>query len=130
MAVDSANSKVNSEQLWARRLDDLCFELCCIPFFAYDIALGDIVETDERFTITRVSVPSGRYVFRAYFGESYYPRDIMAQELESRGALIEWSSTNLLAIDAKDHSHAAELAAYLQEHEDLGHLMYETGRSS
>jgi len=26
------------EQLWARQTDEFCFELCCIPFFVYDLA--------------------------------------------------------------------------------------------
>ena len=28
------------EQLWARQTDEFCFELCCIPFFVYDLALA------------------------------------------------------------------------------------------
>jgi hypothetical protein len=30
-----------SEQLWARKVDDLQFEVCCIPFWVYNISLGD-----------------------------------------------------------------------------------------
>jgi hypothetical protein len=33
------------EQLWARQLAEREFELCCIPFFIYDVALGDVVRT-------------------------------------------------------------------------------------
>ncbi len=129
-AIGSANTDFATEQLWARRVDDSHFELCCIPFFAYDLALGDVVETDSEYMVRRVSTGSGRYVFRVYFGDSLYPRDEIAQELTARGALLELSSTNLLAVDARDRVHAHELAAFLQEQEDLGHLIYETGKSA
>jgi hypothetical protein len=129
-AIDSGNTDFATEQLWARRVDDSHFELCCIPFFAYDLALGDVVETDNTYMVRRVSTESGRYVFRVHFGDSPYPRDEIACELTARGALLEPSSTNLLAVDARDRVHAERVAAFLQEQEDLGRLIYETGRST
>lgn len=129
-AIDSANTDFTTEQLWARRVDDSHFELCCIPFFAYDLALGDVVETDSQYMVSHVSTGSGRYVFRVYFGDSAYPRDEISQGLTARGALLELSSTNLLAVDARDQVHAQTLAAFLQEQEDLGHLIYETGKTA
>lgn len=65
--VDPADTNVTTEQLWARKVDDCHFELCCIPFFAYDLALGDVVEVDADYMVRRVSTASGRYVFRVYF---------------------------------------------------------------
>jgi hypothetical protein len=53
-----------AEQLWARQLGGERFEICCIPFFVYDLALGDVVETDAAQNIVRVVEPSGRFVFR------------------------------------------------------------------
>lgn len=53
-AIDSANTDISTEQLWARKVDDRHFELCCIPFFAYDLALGDVVETDSDFLVQGV----------------------------------------------------------------------------
>jgi Domain of unknown function (DUF4265) len=127
-AIDSANTDISTEQLWVRKIDDRHFELCCIPFFAYDLALGDVVETGEDFLVQRVSTRSGRYVFRVYFGRSAHPREEITERLESLGALLEWSSANLLAVDARDQSHAQVIARFLQEREDLGQLMYETGK--
>ncbi|UQX88706.1 DUF4265 domain-containing protein [Jatrophihabitans telluris] len=129
-SIDSGNTDVQTEQLWARKIDERHFELCCIPFFAYDLSLGDVVETDDGYMTRRVSTPSGRYVFRVWFGESFHPREEVAAELESLGALVEWSSTNLVAVDARDAAHAKELAAYLQAQEDAGRLMYETGKTA
>lgn len=118
-----------SEQLWARRVGDQRFEICCIPFFLYDVALGDVVETDANYDVVRVIQPSGRFVFRVWFGEHFHPRQEVAEELEQLGALIEWSSANLLGVDAADEDHAQEIADYLIEAERAGRFVYETGRS-
>ena len=86
--------------MWGRQIDEFRFEICCIPFFVSDIALGDIVETDRNYIVSEVVQPSGRYVFRVWFGESFHPRDEIAEQLKELGALIEWSSLNLLGVDA------------------------------
>jgi hypothetical protein len=117
------------EQLWTRQLSDDTFEVCCIPFFVYDLALRDVVETDDHYVVHRVVDPSGRYVFRVWFGDSFHPRDEVAEELKALGSLIEWSSPNLLAVDAVDEEHAQHVADFLAEHERAGHIVHETGRS-
>lgn len=33
------------EQLWAKNVGENQLEICCIPFFLDDVALGDVVET-------------------------------------------------------------------------------------
>jgi hypothetical protein len=118
-----------AEQLWARQVTDWRFEICCIPFFVYDIALGDIVETDAQYDVVRVVERSGRFVFRVWFGDAFHPRQGVADELAELGALLEWSSTNLLAIDARDEAHARMVADFLAQQENLGVLRFETGRS-
>jgi hypothetical protein len=118
------------EQLWARRIeDDHLFEICCIPFFVFDLALGDLVETDASYDIVGVVQHSGRFVFRVWLGDSFQPRQEIADELSDLGALIEWSSANLLAVDADGISHAQTVADFLAEREGEGRLNYETGRS-
>lgn len=128
--IEPDETGISTEQLWARRVDDRHYELCCIPFFAYDLALGDIVEVDADYLVTRVSGPSGRYVFRVYFGRSAHPRDEILERLAELGALVEWSSAALLAVDTRDLSHAQQIADFLQGREDLGQLMFETGKSA
>lgn len=118
-----------AEQLWVRQVSGQRFEICCIPFFLYDVALGDVVETDDAYNLVRVVDRSGRFVFRIWFGESFHPRQQVADELAERGALLEWSSPNLLAVDASDETHAQEIADYLAEQEQAERLMFETGRS-
>jgi Domain of unknown function (DUF4265) len=118
------------EQLWVRQVADHRFELCCIPFFLYDVALGDVVETDVDYRLSRVVESSGRFVFRVWFGESFHPRQEIADELVASGALVEWSSMNMFAVDAADADHAQRIADVLFAHEQAGRLVYETGRSA
>jgi len=121
------------EQLWVRQMSDDLFEMCCIPFFLYDIALGDVVRTQvsggRRHVFERVEKASGRYVFRAYFGNSMHARDETVERLVELGAVTEWSSPIMLAIDAEDVGHAQRIADFLQARTESGHLIYETGRS-
>jgi hypothetical protein len=123
------------EQLWARQIDENHFEICCIPFFCYDLALGDVVETGSahgrRFVVQRVVRSSGRYAFRVWFGESNDQaiREEVSSKLEELGLLFEWSSTNLLAIDAPDSSSAQKIADYLHTQQEAQRLLYETGRT-
>lgn len=123
------------EQLWVRQLGEARFELCCIPFFLYDVALGDEVETaprdGRRYILARVLRPSGRFVFRAWFGSSTVAgaREELIGELTKAGRIFEWYSDNLLAIDAPDDAAAQALADLLAAREETGALVYETGRS-
>ena len=115
--------ETKTEQLWGRQRGGHRFEICCIPFFVYDLSLGDVVETDEDYIVRRVVEPSGRFVFRVWFGESFQPRGEIADELKALGSLVEWSSRNLLAVDAVDGEHAQLVADFLAERERLGHLV-------
>lgn len=118
------------EQLVGRQVADTEFELCCIPFFLYDVSLGDVVATTPGYILDRVVRPSGRYTFRVYFGDEAGPKDQIAAELELQlGALLEWHGANLLAVDASDGEVAQTIADYLQAREGAGQLIFETGRT-
>jgi hypothetical protein len=121
------------EQLFARKIADQEFELCCIPFFLYDLALGDVFTTapnaDHKFVLDRVIRPSGRYTFRVWFGGGTASPKEVAAELEQLDALLEWSSAKLLALDTADSEQAQVVANYLQARENAGQLTYETGRT-
>jgi len=123
------------EQIWSRQIADIRFEICCIPFFAYDLALGDEVETGPEwglpYMIQRVVKPSGHYTFRVWFGDSpnLAIRDEVPLDIERFGCLMEWYSTNLLGVDASSESQAQEVANYLWKRQQQGHLVYETGRT-
>ena len=134
IAAEIATGSVDREQLWAKQLGDDTFEICCIPFFLYDIALGDVVQTapagGRRYMVQRVIRRSGRFVFRVWFGDSSQPRREIADQLEALGAVLVWSSPNLLAVDAADEDLAKVISGWLLEQEQQGHLVYETGRTA
>lgn len=119
------------EQLWVKRLDERRFSLCCIPFFAYDLALGDEVETDGSYVVQGVVKPSGQLTFRIWFGDSTKSeiKGDVSRQLETIGASLESSSANLLAVSAKDSDQAQEVADYLHTRQNDGDLMYETGQT-
>src|SRR4051812_18841200 len=91
-----------------RQIAENRFEICCIPFFVHDIALGDVVLTSpaggRKYVVKEVVKASGHYAFRVWLGESNTPRGDIADELESLGSLLEWSSSNLVAVDAVDEA--------------------------
>ncbi|MGW9159411.1 DUF4265 domain-containing protein [Microbacterium sp. NPDC055665] len=129
--IAPGSTDVTTEQLWARRISESRFEICCIPFFAYDIALGDVVEVDASLTVQRVVEHSGRYVFRVHLKNSTSSgAPDVARPIEALGGLVEWSSPILFAIDADEYVMAQEIANLLQQMEARGVLVFETGRTA
>jgi hypothetical protein len=120
------------EQLWARRLGPNLFELCCIPFLTYGLALGDVVETEAQsgheYLIARVAEPSGRFAMRVWFLDTSVA-DEVAEQATAVGALLEWrgSWSRLLALDASDEAMTDALAETLRPYEEAGQLSFETG---
>jgi hypothetical protein len=117
------------EQLWGEESGPNRYILCCIPFFAYDIALGDEVETDSASILKKVIRRSGQITFRAWIvDQSTENRQSIVSQAKDAGALLEWSSENLLALSVSE-SDANKVADLLHLHEQGGRLQYETGRS-
>lgn len=117
------------EQLWGEESGPNRYILCCIPFFAYDISLGDEVETDSDAVIKSIIRRSGQVTFRIWFGgQPDGIRRSVATQAKDAGALLEWSSENLMALSVVE-SDAEKVANLLYLHEQGGRLQYETGRS-
>lgn len=126
--------KLRWEQLWAKQLDHNRFEVCCIPFFIYNVDLGDEVETTDleikKYVLNRVLKKSGRFTFRIWLSPAA-KRELIIEEIKDLGCLIEerWPGSRLLAIDASDDASAKTLANLLQDRQLQGLLNYETGRT-
>jgi hypothetical protein len=129
------------EQLWARKIGSYRFELCCIPAYAYNLALGDIVVTgragDSEYVVQHVDIQSGHYGFRAWLGpfttnrsadQASLMRDQLVAELQDLGALTELVSPTLLAIDTPNIDTAQLVADYLAQRQQRAELEYETAR--
>jgi hypothetical protein len=132
--TEDTSARWKWEQLWAKQISEDHFEICCIPFYVHDLALGDVVETglegEERYVIQRVIKQSGHYTFRVWFTDPD-ARETVPEEIVRLGCLIEWrwSTSNFLAIDASTDILAQTIANLLYEREQLGYLEYETGRT-
>ena len=127
-SLEAKNGKNQWEQLWGKQLAPHRFIVCCIPFFLYDVALGDEVETDDDLVLQRVVHQSGQVTFRVWFGgQDASTRLQQVREIEEIGPLTEWSSEHLLALSVAE-SEAHRLANHLQRRENEGLLVYETGR--
>ena len=128
---ESTETGPEMEQLWARQIQDSLFEICCIPFFLYNVALGDkvLVKRNHDYVMKSVVEPSGRFVFRVWLTETGN-REQVVERLTSLGCLIEsrGPSSKLLAVDAESDETAKACANSLQELENSGELQYETGR--
>ena len=124
---DAVRARIRIEQLWARQLDELTFELCCIPFWLYDVALGDTVRTDVAHEVVEVVQRRGHATYRVWLRDQPVDRDELVAALTERGALLEWAGHDLLAIDAADAEMSRTLADYLWAEEQRGALVYETG---
>jgi len=131
IAADISDAKGPGwEQLSARQLEQFKFEICCVPFFAYGFALGDVVATDEDFVIAATETDSGHGAYRVWFEEpeSDAARRLVAF-LDRSDCLYEWSSARLIGIDAYPLAFSQDLLAYLVEAENNKELIYEVGKS-
>jgi hypothetical protein len=65
-SLEDIEREGNYEHLWTKRVGEDRFELCCIPFFAYDLALGDVVRADAGtgWVLQSVEKRSGNGVVR------------------------------------------------------------------
>lgn len=118
------------EQLWTRQVTNTTYEICCIPFYLYNVSLGDEVRVNENKQISEVVKYSGHYTFRVYFSNLTDPhiREAVVNDVTEMKCLVEWYSENLLAIDASSIMTAQAVADYLQDKEYLKLLQFETGK--
>jgi hypothetical protein len=118
--VDDVGGGDSFEQLWTKRVGDDRFELCCIPFFAYDMALGDIVRAEAAtgYVIQSVAQRSGNGVVRVAVKRI---EDVNAvhphlHDLLSRLAyLCEWFSPGYVAVSLEPGRSHEDLFAGLAE---------------
>jgi len=91
-----------AEQLWARRLAGFEFEICCIPFFTYGIALGDQVTTDGAYVIQQTSCKGGHRTLRAAIArpdESGSLHKLIHKWAENTELPYEWYAPGYLVVD-------------------------------
>ena len=116
------------EQLWARQIEDRKFEICCIPSFAFDLALGDIVETDKEYMVSRVVERSGYFTIRIWFYEhAADKRQFIEKTIQAFGCLIEVYSENLSGVSSNSEKIKVKLMNKLRKFRKNGWIEIETG---
>jgi len=129
LSTNSTDYNYTWESLWSKQVSKNRFVICCIPFFAHNLSLGDEVLTNEDLLIQKVMLPSGQMTFRIWFGESADTNShfMLVEELTKMGCLLEWYSQNLLAISCAEKD-AQRVADFLMDNENMGLIIYETGK--
>lgn len=117
------------EQLWLKRLEDGSLELCCIPFRAYGISLGDIVSlSEDGTTVARLVRKSGRRVLRVFLLETPDFSSMARQfdaEISRLGLLSEWSGDRHAAIDVPIGADVASLIGLFERGEAESRAFWE-----
>lgn len=118
------------EQVWTRTEDKVSFELCCIPFFTYDISLGDVIRTttdDGEYEI--VSKGGHRTIRFAIQDEKFRHEghESLHASIASAGCLAEFRGhmRGYGAIDIVDEHQSETVRALLTPLAEQGLLMWE-----
>ncbi len=118
------------EQLWARQVAENEFELCCVPFFLYDLSLGDVVETEtregRRFVISSRVKASGLHTVRAWYSAdaSEDDKERFLELLRDSAVAMEWHSKRLLAF-ACVSAEVNRFVDFLGKEQESGVLKFE-----
>jgi len=124
---ESEGHHIQLEQLWAKRIEDHVFDIRCIPFHLYDLALGDRVHTNAALELVGVIRRSGHVTYRVWFGDQPASRAEVENAVLGLGGSVEWSGSDLMAIDAPDKAISQAIADYLFAQQQIARLVYETG---
>lgn len=132
--VEHGGDREIREQLWARQAGER-FEICCIPFFVRDLALGDEVEAEPddagRQLLRRVVRPSGNQTFWVWFEDEAKTALLhrVRDGLERLGCLTEGYSRGLLAFNAESDRQAEQALEFLEGREFRRYLECVSGRT-
>lgn len=118
------------EQVWTRTEDKVNFELCCIPFFTYDLSLGDVVRvTTDDGEYEMVSKAGHRTIRFAIQGEKlqHEGHESLHASIASAGCLAEFYGHmhGYGAIDIVDERQSESVRALLSPLAEQGLLMWE-----
>lgn len=104
------------EQVWLRSLDQDQFELCCIPFAAYGLSLGDVVEVTADGIVSKIVRKSGNRTLRFLF-KSHQEGDFqrVTELLSNDNILFEGRGRRQVSVNLTKESQAAEVIEFIGE---------------
>jgi hypothetical protein len=120
------------EQLWVRKLSVEEFEICCIPFFTYGVALGDTILAGRQgsleWVLQRVLRKSGHRHVRVAVTNRASSTELH-EALHGVAASLpfahEWRGPGFLAIDIPPGDDSGRVTAAFQSHVLAGNIELE-----
>lgn len=103
-----------SEQLWAKRIGQQHFRICCIPFYILGLSLDDEVSTTENNEVATVRRKSGHRTLRIAIREGDHSdsdHEAVHSWIESARMQAEWDGPMYVVADLPDESHNPDLGA-------------------
>jgi hypothetical protein len=123
---------VGGESLWATALGADRYRIDNVPFHAYDLNFGDVVEAiasapELKPSVLRVLERSGHQTMRVFFTEAAAAKsgEYLAQ-LKPYGAEYERSTARYVALDLEPGAAVAKVREILTSWSTLGVAEYET----
>ena len=116
------------EQCWTHTGDQHSYEMCCIPFFAYGISLGDVLHIDADTGAHSVVRKSGHRTIRIAFlnnEAAHGHHDRIHDALVSSGVLVEFRGQHYASIDIANEAQLAAVLAALTPLLDARDLLWE-----
>ncbi|CAM5509818.1 hypothetical protein SXANM310S_03746 [Streptomyces xanthochromogenes] len=119
------------EQLWFKALNDGSYEVACIPFAVYGIALGDVVLLNNDDYVIEVVRNSWHRTLRLLFTPNVPPADVQRATDEIKTEIIaadlrsEWNGARHVAVDVPPDAEPTQLLAVMEAAVNAGHAFWE-----
>ncbi len=119
------------EQIWLKAVNDGSYEVACIPFSAYGIALGDVVVLNDDDYVIEVVRNSWHRTLRLLFTPDLPPADLqkatdeIKTEIIAADLLSEWNGARLVAVDVPPDAEPSKLFAVMEAAVNTGHAFWE-----
>jgi len=124
------------ESIWVRKIRGKQYEVCSIPFFAYNMSLGDTVlcgpdEDGEGFFVERVLKKSGNRTIRVAFKApegGKHPEAIKFKRFLQRHHLeYDYNDIRVFSINVPSEEVYEKLQARLQKIPESAQMVWEDG---
>ena len=118
------------EQLWLTVVNDGSYQVACIPFSTYGLALGDTVLLHDDYIINVVGTSRHR-VLRLLFtpdlplGELQRTAEAIRTEITAAGLLSEWNGDRFVAVDVPPNAAPSQLFAAMETAVSAGHAFWQ-----
>jgi hypothetical protein len=119
------------EQLWLKAASNGTYELACIPFFTYGLALGDTVQLTGNNYVGQPVRASGHRALRMMFvpelpaEDRQQAADRIRAEISQAGLLSEWSGERYVAVDVPPNTEPSSLFAVMESAVNAGDAFWE-----